>query len=238
MLSAMGFEPKTRTLRVGRLLILTTHPQCWHAQGAAAHSGIGNPGLTIWTRVFFFLFSFQIYDFFSNLKTTIIFSKNIKKLAEFTLSLPKKKNPGFSILMVKEPTNCRCKKHYFRLPEWSCTHQHTTMDGWWVVVDQTLFSSGSCALANLLIADSSKSVLEVLKLGFDRLDGLIMGKLVRCICGCWVTPVDLNLAPWSNLCHNNILQFQSPFQQFSGPPVSRYLRTAPGTGKRINQLRP
>jgi hypothetical protein len=89
MLSAMRFEPKTRTLRVERLLILTTHPQCWHAQGAAAPSGIGNPGLTIWTRVF--LFSFQIYDFVSGFKIIITFSKNIQTLAEFTLGLPKKK---------------------------------------------------------------------------------------------------------------------------------------------------
>jgi hypothetical protein len=119
--------------------------------------------------------------------------------------------------MVKEPTNCRCKKHWFRLPEWTCTHQHTTMDGR-SVVDQTLFPFGSCALAYLLIADSSKSRLGVLKLGFNGLDGLIMGQLVRCFCECWVTPVDLNLAPWSNLCHNNssnphsssFLDLQSP----------------------------
>jgi hypothetical protein len=47
------------------------------------------------------------------------------------------------------------------------------------VVDQTLFSSGSCALATLLIADSSESVLGVLQSGFYGLRGLIMGKFVR-----------------------------------------------------------
>jgi hypothetical protein len=44
-------------------------------------------------------------------------------------------------------------------------------------VDRTLcFSLGSCPPTNTLIAKCSKSVIEVLKLGFIQLDGLKMGK--------------------------------------------------------------
>jgi hypothetical protein len=85
MLSAMGFEPKTRTLRVERRLILTTHPHnadtlkaLLLTVGLATQDLLSGPGFCL----LFFLF--KIYDFVSDFKIIILFSKNIKILAEFT----------------------------------------------------------------------------------------------------------------------------------------------------------